>query len=762
MPASQRFLYFFAAIAFAVHFESESPGQPVMLGPAAPPTAAAEAIAPAQPAGDKFQENAEKLRIALRKLETVGPADSAAAQAVAHYQSIGAILAQQKTVEQQMNDLEARKAELEAQLKAPAEIDESIACSFLELDELKDELAAEQARANFVDDKLAATKAAVEKAQIALEESEVKRRQAQEQAENGKNGPNGAALSAAAGQASQAAELASETLMLRQRELARDQLAQDVQRLAVQDCEAKVARLRPLVDFSEWDYQQQIDDIKKKEDSANRTLLRTQEKLQKANYELQDAQRQYDAATGDRTVLAEQLKAKQQAREQLTIELGSLSQKLQRYSQLRVAWNRRFLIASADEESPDKEAWGKLKEWRKETKLILAELANDLRWQIVQMRERRSALTSITKKVEAADSPDSLRNWFIMQQAQLESMLRTHEKNLVTIETSRRVHEKLLEEIGMGVQALTPKNLALGAWHQAESIWNFEITAINNNSITVRKVVTGLALFISGWMVSRFLSAVFAYRLLKRFRLSKDGSAAIRTLVFYVLLAIVVPMALKTANVPLTAFTILGGALAIGVGFGSQALINNFIGGLIMLAERPVRLGERITFGKVDGVVEDVGFRCTKLRTQDDHLVTIPNSSLVNESIENIDRRRTIRRVMNVAVTYNTSREKLAEAVQAIRDILAEKEIRERIHPIVGFEEFTPRVFFTDFNTESLTVQVTYWYAPADSFAYLEHCERVNYRIMEEFDRLGVEFAFPSKTAYVNRAKPQSKGSFAA
>ena len=88
---------------------------------------------------------------------------------------------------------------------------------------------------------------------------------------------------------------------------------------------------------------------------------------------------------------------------------------------------------------------------------------------------------------------------------------------------------------------------------------------------------------------------------------------------------------------PLTAFTILGGALAIGVGFGSQALINNFIGGLIMLAERPVRLGERITFGNFDGVVEDVGFRCTKLRTQNDHLVTIPNSTLVNESIENVD-----------------------------------------------------------------------------------------------------------------------------
>jgi small-conductance mechanosensitive channel len=269
-------------------------------------------------------------------------------------------------------------------------------------------------------------------------------------------------------------------------------------------------------------------------------------------------------------------------------------------------------------------------------------------------------------------------------------------------------------------------------------------------------------------MFARASSGMFAYRFLKRFRLSKDATSAIRSLVFYSLLVFVALTALNTINVPLTAFTILGGALAIGVGFGSQTLINNFIGGLIMLAERPVRLGERITFGSLDGVVEDVGFRCTKLRTQADHLVTIPNSTLVNESIENIDRRRTIRRVMNLAITYNVTRNQLAEAVQAVRDILEEKEIRERIHPIVGFEEFSPQVHFSDFNTESLTIQVTYWYAPVDANAYNAHCERVNYRIMEELDRLGVEFAFPSKTAYPVKSpkkpasRPQSPDSFAA
>jgi MscS family membrane protein len=336
-----------------------------------------------------------------------------------------------------------------------------------------------------------------------------------------------------------------------------------------------------------------------------------------------------------------------------------------------------------------------------------------------------------------------------MQRSQVEAMLRIHETNLVSIETSRRVHEKLLEELGRGVTTLSPKTIVLSAWHQAGLVWNYEVASLNDKPITVRKIVIGLVLFLGGWVTSRFLSALFANRLLKRFRLSKDGTAAIRTLVFYVLLVIVTLAALRAMNVPLTAFTILGGALAIGVGFGSQALVNNFIGGLIMLAERPVRLGERIMFGKFDGVVEEVGFRCTKLRDRNDHLITIPNSTLINESIENIDRRRTIRRHMNVTITYDTPRTKVAAAVQALRDILEEKEIRERIHPIIGFEEFPPRVYFNDYNAESLNILVIYWYAPVDWWAYMEHCERVNYRIMEEFERLGIEFAFPSRTVYV-------------
>jgi small-conductance mechanosensitive channel len=708
-------------------------------------------------------QNAEHLQVALRKLEEGGSADAATAQEVAFYQSREAVLSQQAAVEQQIKDLTARKTELEKELVPGAKRAEAAPFTFSDLDQLKDELAAEEARLNLVRDKLSSTKNGVEKARVALDESGVKRRQAQEERNSAKDKPNYRELSTAADQARLAAVLAEDTYTLRKRELDRDKLAESVQALVVQALKEKVVRMAPLVVMTQADYQKQLDDIKAKEDTANEWLKTMQARLQKVNIQLREAQEQYDSNTVDRVIATEKLEAERRAREKLTDEIDCLTQRLQRLAQLRVAWNHRYVISTARTDDPSLALWEQLKSWQREAKGILGGLAEDLRMEILRMRDLRSSLTAVTKKLESAENgPPELQEALGRQHHQLGLALRIHERNLVMIEQSRRVHEKLLDEIGLSVETLTPTNLALGVWHRAAQVWNFELASINDQAITVRKVVGGLALFIGGWILARFLSSLFAHRLLKRFRMSRDATAAIRTLVFYVLLAIFVLHALRTVGIPLTAFTILGGALAIGVGFGSQALINNFIGGLIMLAERPVRLGERITFGNFDGVVEDVGFRCTKLRTQADHLVTIPNSTLVNESIENVDRRRTIRRVMNIQLTYNMTRELLGAAVQAVRDILEEKEIRERIHPIVGFEELPPRVHFTDFSTESLTIQVTYWYAPVDSGAYQEHCERVNFRIMEEFDRLGVEFAFPSKTAFVKNAPKRGIGHMAA
>jgi small-conductance mechanosensitive channel len=743
----------FQAAAFVVILGGstvQAVAQPMRINPApnGGPVTPAPSASPS--VEEKRAENAEQLRVAMRKLDANGVTDAATAQEVAFYQTRDAVLAQQDIVEQQVKDLEARKAEFEAQLKSPPP--ENKQYKFSELDRLKDDLAAEQARASLVGDRLATANANLKKAKAAVEECEAKRRQAQAAYDSGKDAPNVAELAIAADRARQDAALANETLALRKREVERDELAGQLLKLDIKSQQDLIARISPQVAFTEADLQEQLDSIKKSEESATRALARVQAELHTTETEIKNTQQKLDAATGDKSVLAEALTAQRRTRERLTENVDSLAQRLQQLAQLRTAWQRRYEVATAHRDQKDDELWAKFMTAQKETKGVLDQLASNLRTQIINMRSVRNSLSSAAKKLEAAAarSPE-LAVQIGIQQKQLEETLKIYEKNLVTIETSRRVHEKLLDEVGQTVEAINPKALALGVWYQAKAFWNKELLPLSDKSITYGQSITSLTILVVGWIMSRFTSGVFANRFLRRFRLSKDATSVIRSLVFYSLLILVSLAALNTINVPLTAFTILGGALAIGVGFGSQTLINNFIGGLIMLAERPVRLGERITFKDIDGVVEDVGFRCTKVRTQADHLVTIPNSTLVNESIENVDRRRTIRRTFTLAVTYNVSREQMEAAVQAIRDILEEKDIRERIHPIVGFEELSPRVHFSDFATESLNIHVTYWYAPIDSSAFADHTERVNFHIMEEFDRLGVEFAFPSKTAYVTK-----------
>jgi small-conductance mechanosensitive channel len=713
------------------------------------------AAAPATSA-EKRAEFAELVRVAQRRLESAEPGDTAAAEEVAFYKTVEAVLSQQEAVERQLDDLRRRQADLENQLRLARteSVDKKSPHSFTEFDLLQDELSAEKSRGGLVADRLVMAKAALESSQRARAKCEAKLRQSQESFDGGKDGPNAAELAATLEQARQAANLAVETVSLRHKEVARGELTQVVQRLAVQLKQEQVTRAGPLVVFSEADLQEQIAQIKKQEDAADAALASAQGKRQAAEVRMRDAQRQLDEELGDRAVLDELLAARRREHERWSDEVDLITQQLQQLAQLRTAWNRRFAVATA-ERTPDSSLdAADVKAWQTDAQTALDDLSARASTRIQRMADLRNDLATLADKADASpEGTPELIAAIGRQRTHLESMLASQQASLTSIESSRRTFLKLHDELRRGAQILSPAQIAAGFWQQVRAVWHYELFTIGEGSttryVTVKRVTLGLFVFVIGWFASRVLSGALSNRLLKRFRLSKDSSSALKTIAFYSLLAVAMLAALKTLDVPLTAFTILGGALAIGVGFGSQALINNFIGGLIMLAERPIRLGERIAFGAFDGVVEEVGFRSTKLRTLTDHLVTIPNSTLVNDSIENIARRRTIRRLMNVTITYDTPRERIVAAVRAIRAILAEKDIRERIHPIVGFEEFSPRVFFNEYNADSLNIQVVYWYAPPDWWDYMEHCERVNFRIMEEFERLGVQFACPTRTLYL-------------
>ncbi|MBN2375109.1 MAG: mechanosensitive ion channel family protein [Sedimentisphaerales bacterium] len=185
------------------------------------------------------------------------------------------------------------------------------------------------------------------------------------------------------------------------------------------------------------------------------------------------------------------------------------------------------------------------------------------------------------------------------------------------------------------------------------------------------------------------------------------------------------------------------GGLAIAL--AAQETIANFFGSINIFADRPFQVGDRIRVGGFDGPVEEVGFRSTRIRTLDGHLITAPNSKVVNEMVENISKRPFIKRLTNISVTYDTPPDKVEKALQIIKDILADTEQVNRDPDLV------PRVYFSDFQSFYLNILVIYWVKPPDYWLFQEVNEKVNLRIMRAFESEGIEFAFPTQTLYLKK-----------
>jgi MscS family membrane protein len=183
------------------------------------------------------------------------------------------------------------------------------------------------------------------------------------------------------------------------------------------------------------------------------------------------------------------------------------------------------------------------------------------------------------------------------------------------------------------------------------------------------------------------------------------------------------------------------GIAGLAVSLAAQDSIKNLFGSITILLDRSLQLGDHIISCGYDGTIEDIGFRSTKIRTAGGHLVTMPNSNLVNNPIENVSRRPAIRRVVTLLISGRTPGEKLREAIRALGNIFDEEGLRGPVRPFIDHVESPPQVLFEDVQAGDFRVSVAYWYAPATDPDYAAHAERVNLRIVEELQKAGVELA---------------------
>lgn len=149
----------------------------------------------------------------------------------------------------------------------------------------------------------------------------------------------------------------------------------------------------------------------------------------------------------------------------------------------------------------------------------------------------------------------------------------------------------------------------------------------------------GIAYFLIGmvlliWATGRLKNLLVA-RLLSRTPLQPGARQAIATIARYLLLFVGFVVILQAAGIDLTAFNVLAGAIGIGIGLGLQNVANNFISGLILLIERPVQVGDFVDVDKITGTVESIGPRSTRIRTNDNITIIVPNKKLIDENVVN-------------------------------------------------------------------------------------------------------------------------------
>jgi MscS family membrane protein len=198
---------------------------------------------------------------------------------------------------------------------------------------------------------------------------------------------------------------------------------------------------------------------------------------------------------------------------------------------------------------------------------------------------------------------------------------------------------------------------------------------------------------------------------------------------------------------PLVASFGIGG---LAVALAARDSIANFFGTLTIIFDKPFQVGDRIVISSYDGAVEHVGFRSTRIRLLNGHLVSIPNDKIVNSEVENIQRRPNIRWLTQIGITYDTPPAKVQEAVELLRNILQD---HEGVRP-----DFPPRVYFNGFNDWSLNITVMIWYHPPEWWDFQAWLQNTCLEILEKFDSAGIDFAFPSQTLYLaNEDKRQLK-----
>jgi len=634
-----------------------------------------------------------------------------------------------------------KQAQVDLDLFRQARIDVSKRIPFLQFDLARDELASELQRLERREQALKAIKASLENANQDLKQRNSSQRRAKENYDKQTDDAARALPRISFLEASLQYDLAEAVARLRSEEVANAKLALETQQLRVNLQREKVTQLKTAVTFDTSDLKLQFAKLDRQADRLEHKISEiegTSPKIKYLEEQWMRAQRQLDSSTGDAAEIQEEIVASELGLRALQEELSLLREQLDRLASQRELWSRRQQVFAGRPERKD------MRLWEDETDEALVQLDSKQRSQNLDLEKLRDRLKLIKTRLDETPEESPVAYWLLQQVKSLEQLLSAHQQNSDSIRALQLLHQKLQDELKSDSLASTAKDGLIDVWDAIGSAWNYELTVFDEQPITVRKIITALLIILAGFIFSRAISRWLGKQVLRRLDFEPSATATIQSLFYYVLLVLFSLFALKVVRVPLTAFTVLGGAVALGVGFGSQNLINNFISGLILLAERPVKVGDLIQIEDLYGNIEHIGARSTLVRTGGNLEIIVPNRLLLQEKLINYtlssDKVRTI---VEVGVAYGSDS---AKVTKQLRRAAAETGRVARDPP--------PVILFKNFGDSALVFEVHFWIHMRTMMDRLQIESAVRYRIDQLFCDANITIAFPQQDVHLDATSP--------
>jgi small-conductance mechanosensitive channel len=291
---------------------------------------------------------------------------------------------------------------------------------------------------------------------------------------------------------------------------------------------------------------------------------------------------------------------------------------------------------------------------------------------------------------------------------------------------------------------------SLGAVWQRELFSATDSTVVDGRvitvdySVTVGKSVGLMLILVMGYWIAGVVSRALVKLLARRLRLSPAFAQVIRRWLNTILVLAVILVVLRLARIPLTAFAFLGGALAIGVGFGTQNIIKNLISGVIILLERKIQVGDVVTIGGMSGTVMLVDFRATTVRGFDGVDAIVPNSLLLESQISNWSGGDpNVRRQFDIGVAYGSD----------VRHAAALVTTCARAHAAV-LSSPAPEVLLNDFGNDALVLRLLYWTHLGGERGGPGIDSDLRFAIEQQLREAGIGIAYPQRDVHLDLAGP--------